>query len=295
MPPVSIVVDAGNMNDTAYLQEFVQTGSHEAFSHIVRQHLDLVYSAAFRQTRDKHKAEDITQAVFILLAKKAPSLTSETILPAWLIRATRYAALDLIKMESRRKKHEERFAQTMARSEVVIEVDWKWPVVSPELDAAIAELSEADRRALVLKYYGKKTYHEIGKELGVAEEAARKRVTRAVEKLRAILLRRGAVVAPAVLAMILSTKLISAAPVDLHATLCEKILSSNTATSGTVANQLAMRVGGQMSSHTLKLTGVYVAAASVLIVLLGIWIHTALNRPQTDSASTRGPVVEVNK
>lgn len=280
------------MNDTAYLQEYVQTGSHDAFAQIVRQHLDLVYSAAFRQTRDRHKAEDITQAVFILLAKKAHSLTSETILPAWLIRATRYASLDLIKMESRRKKHEERFAQTMARSEVDIEVDWKWPVVSPELDEAIAQLSEPDRRALLLKYYSKKTYHEIGQELGVAEEAARKRVTRAVEKLRGILLRRGAVVAPAVLAMILSTKLVSAAPAELHMQICSNVL----ATPATAAShQLAMRVSGQMTSHTIKLTSVYVAAASVLIVMLGIWIHTWLNRVPNDSASTHQPVVEVNK
>jgi len=279
------------MNDTAYLQEYVRTASHDAFSQIVRRHLDLVYSAALRQTRDRHKAEDITQAVFILLAKKAPSLTSEVILPAWLLRATRYAALDLIKMESRRKKHEERFAQTMARSEVDIEVDWKWPVVSPELDAAIAQLSEPDRRALLLKYYGKKTYHEIGQELGVAEEAARKRVTRAVEKLRAVLLRRGAVVAPAVLAMILSTKLVSAAPLEMHSQLCNNVLSNATSAS---SHQLAMRVSSQMTSHSIKLTGVYVTAASVAIVLLGIWIHSTLNRPPDDRAARQQPV-EVNR
>lgn len=264
------------MNDTAYLKEYVTTGSQEAFAHLVQTHIDLVYSSACRQTHDKHKAEDITQAVFILLAKKAASLTSETILPAWLLRATRYAALDLIKMESRRKKHEERFAQTMARSEVDFDVDWKWPVVEPQLDEAISKLSDTDRRAVVMKYYGKKTYFEIGKELGVAEEAARKRVTRAVEKLRGLLLRKGVVVAPAVLAMILGTKMVHAAPVTLHAATTNAVFTSLPTAP---AHQLALRIGQQMTTHTVKLTSVCVAAAAIVLVVLGVLIHQSITKP----------------
>ena len=164
------------MTDTLLLQEFVETGSQQAFTDLVNRHVDLVYSAALRQVHNATLAEDVTQAVFILLAKKASGLRRETVPAAWLLTATRYASLDALKMESRRKKHETKAAQ-MAPTFVEhdMEVEWKWKAVKPRLDEAMSRLSESDRRAVVLKYYERKTYREIGLALGIEEEAARNR------------------------------------------------------------------------------------------------------------------------
>src|SRR5688572_357034 len=100
------------MDESQALREFVQTGSHAAFGELVARHVDLVYSCALRQVHgDKHMAEDVAQAVFILLARKAKSLRYETVLAAWLVTATRYAALDALKAQARRRRHERRAAE----------------------------------------------------------------------------------------------------------------------------------------------------------------------------------------
>lgn len=271
------------MNDTVYLQEYVSTGSQQAFSELVRRHVNLVYSAAVRQVRDPHKAEDITQAVFILLAKKAGTLRHETVVAAWLLKAVRYAAMDILKMEARRKKHETRAAEQMPRYSVDLEVEWKWPVVEPELDAALAELGETDRRAILLKYYGKKTYHDIGMELNLTEEAARKRVTRAVEKLRAILLKRGAVVAPAVLAVMLTRNIAQAAPAALVSRICDTAPGMAI----TAADEIAISIARKMHTHSLRVGGAWAAAGIAAIIALGILIHHTLTYVQTHTPAAK--------
>jgi RNA polymerase sigma factor (sigma-70 family) len=249
---VHLTNETGSMaaveDDTIWLQEFVETGSQQAFTNIVKRHVDLVYAAAVRQLHDRTLADDVSQAVFILLAKKAATLRRDTCLAAWLLTCTRYACLDAAKMESRRKRHEAKAAQmaferqeselrhptiagaggggggvpgTFSYAEHDRELEYRWGIVKPKLDDAMSRLSDADRHAVMLKYYEKKTFREIGFVLGIKEEAARKRVSRATEKLRRMLASNGALVGEMMLPTILSVKLVQHAPEALVSRIVE--------------------------------------------------------------------------
>jgi len=171
------------MDDAQLLQQYVNTGSHEAFGQIVARHVGLVHATALRYVRDKHMAEDVTQAVFIVLARKAATLTREQVLAAWLLNTARFASRDAIKAQARRRKYETKAAQMIPTSfepQMKINETDAGQILAP----AIGQLGERDRRAVVLKYYERKTFREIGVLLGMKEEAARKRVARATEKMR---------------------------------------------------------------------------------------------------------------
>ncbi len=171
------------MDDATLLQQYVETGSQEAFGQLVGQHINFVYSAALRNVHDRHIAEEVTQAVFIVLARKASTLRHEAVLSSWLLSTCRYASLGHMKMAARRKRHERRAAE-MAKTVWEEQADSQWPQYEGDLDAAMASLREGDRKAVMLRFYEHKSFDEIAHILGTAEEAARKRVSRAVEKLR---------------------------------------------------------------------------------------------------------------
>jgi RNA polymerase sigma factor (sigma-70 family) len=202
--------------DAELLRAYVESGSEAAFAALVERHKGLVYASALRQTGEASLAEEITQTVFIVLARKAGTLKPGTLLSGWLFRATRFAACDALKIERRRVRREHEASlmnpnDTDPRSEEAI----AWQEIAPVLDESLAHLGEADRHALLLRFFEQRKLADVGQALGLSEDGARKRVERALEKLRGLLGQRGVVVPVAVLTTVLTANAAPAAPVTL--------------------------------------------------------------------------------
>lgn len=211
------------MGDWELLQEYAKHRSEAAFTELVHRHLNWVYSAARRQVGDPHLAEDVTQAVFVLLARKAGRLRLGTIVAGWLFRTTRFVAARAARNEYRRKRREE---AASAMNAITIPPNDTWNQLAPHLDQAVAALSATDRSAILLRFYEKKSLREVGERLGLSEEAAKKRVTRAVEKMRDFLTRRGVVLGGVALVGVLAEQTVQAAPATLTVAVLNGISTS---------------------------------------------------------------------
>lgn len=196
------------------LQEYATRHSEEAFATLVRRHIDLVYSAALRHTRNHHQAQEITQAVFVVLARKAPSLDSRTVLAGWLFQTARLTAANYVRGEIRRARREQEASMQANLDE---QPSGPWPEVAPLLNDAIAGLREKDRNAIVLRFLQGKDYKAVAAALGGTEEAAQMRVARALEKLRKLFAKRGVVLPAAALSGLMATHGTQAAPAPLAA------------------------------------------------------------------------------
>ncbi len=199
-------------DDAGLLRKYAESRDESAFSEFVRRNVDFVYSAAFRQTGgDRHLAEDVAQKVFVAAAQKAATLGSHPVVGAWLYQATRYAAIDAMRSRRRRQSRESAAGQ-MTEQISGPDAHREWDRVSPELDKIVASLRESDRDAVILRFFGGKSFADIGVQLHISEGAARMRVERALDKLRVRLSRRGIVSSCAALSAILAEKSVMAAP-----------------------------------------------------------------------------------
>src|SRR6266511_3939883 len=140
---------------------------------------------------DSHLAGDVTQGAFVALARSAPQLTERTVLSGWLHRTAQNIAAQTVRSDVRRRARESRWIGTAMNELLATESDAAWEHIAPHLDAALGELSEADRDALLLRYFERKSAQEMAQVLGVSDEAAQKRVSRAVERLREFFAKRG--------------------------------------------------------------------------------------------------------
>jgi RNA polymerase sigma factor (sigma-70 family) len=203
-------------DDLTLLREYARSNSEEAFTALVSRHVNLVYSVALRQVRDPHLAEEITQAVFIILARKADSLGDKTILPGWLCRTARYASANALTIQRRRQHREQEAYMQRILSEVGNESEAEaWLHIAPLLDGAMEQLGQKDHDALVLRFFENKTFAEVGVNLGASEDAAKMRVNRALEKLRKFFTKRGVSSTTAIIAGTISANSVQAAPVAL--------------------------------------------------------------------------------
>ncbi len=213
-------------DDAELLRRFVHEHDEAAFAELVRRHVDLVYSAALRQARgNAHRAEEATQKVFIDLARKAPSLLGRRVLGGWLFLSAGYAAANLARGEARRQAREQE-AHAMKELSETSTHDEAWSRVRPEIDAALRDLSERDREAVLLRFFENRSFPEIGAQLALSENTARMRVERALGKLHALLARRGITSSAAALAAALAGNAVGAAPAGLAAAATTSALAS---------------------------------------------------------------------
>ena len=202
------------MQDTrTLLAEYATTQSETAFREVVSRYLNLVYSTAIRLVNgDSHLAEDVAQRVFADLARMAGGLSKDVMLGGWLHRHTCYLAMKTMRAERRRQAREE---QAVQMNEMEDCSTANFAAIAPVLDEAINNLGAEERQAIVLRYFEERDFRSVGEALGSSEEAARKRVTRALEKLRGLLSRRGVALSAAGLGAVLEAHAVAAAPAGI--------------------------------------------------------------------------------
>ena len=257
------------MNDDMRLvREYAASQSERAFETLVGRHINLVYSAALRQVRDPHLAEEISQAVFVVLARKAHSLGSKTILSGWLYRTARFAAADALKTQRRRQRREQEACMQSTLDDHPM--DAAWQELSPLLDEAMAHLRDKDRDALVLRFFENKSLREVGDALGLQERAAQKRVARGLEKLHAFFARRGIASTTAIIANAVLAHSIQAAPVALTKSITAVAVTKGATVSGSTLTLIkgALKIMAWTKAKTIVVAGAAVLLATGTTVVV---------------------------
>ena len=267
-----------NLTDSQQLLcNYADHGDEAAFRQLVEQYIDLVYTAAIRRVGgDAALAQDVTQAVFTDLARKASSLRDVGMLGGWLHRHTGYLASSMVRSEQRRQVREHEAAQMNATPD---SSEALWQQMAPMLDETIECLEPSDRQAVLLRFFERRDFRAIGATLGISDDAAQKRVTRALEKLRTLLVERGVTLTVVVLSSLLLGKAVSAAPAGLATDVARFALSS-AAASGAGLTLLNLT---RSLFFKIAVGGVLVAG----LLWLALQHHsTAASNPATPPGST---------
>ena len=292
------------LRDDELLWCWVENGSQWAFAEIGRRYAGLVFSACLRELGDPTLAEDASQAVFLLLAQKAPKLRKEGALAGWLFQTARLVSQSVGRQERRRKVRESRAAQVITiERESKAASDALWNEIAPHLNTALARLKPAEREAVLLRCLQGRSLAETGVALGVTENAARMRVARALDKLRSHLAKAGIGVTVTLLISLLSEQATQAAPVTLLDAI-DGIAAGSAATGGAalaasnlIASKTASAISHNSRAHLLAKgvtaamalsTAKMITAGVIGVALLGLGGIAIHNKTRPRSAS--GPL-----
>jgi RNA polymerase sigma factor (sigma-70 family) len=253
-----------NTDDMDLVRQYACDNSEQAFATLVSRHINLVYSVALRQTGDASMSEEITQATFVILARKAKSLGNKTILSGWLCRTARYVAANALTIQRRRQRREQEAYMQSTLNEP--NADETWRQISPLLDDALAKLGRPDHDAIVLRFFENKNLAQVGTALGMSEDAAKKRVSRALQKLRHFFFKRGVESTTATIAETISANSIQAAPVAL----AKSITTVALAKGATASASTATLIKGALKIMAWTKAKIAIAAAAGVILATSV-------------------------
>jgi RNA polymerase sigma factor (sigma-70 family) len=256
-------------DDMALVREYARSHSEAAFAALVERHVNLVYSVALRQVRDPHMAEEIAQAVFVILARKARALGPKVILPGWLCRTARYVSANALTLQRRRQRREQEACMQSVLNEPP---RGDWSRIAPLLDDALARLGTKDHDAIVLRFFENRSLGEVGAAIGASEDTARMRVNRALIKLRQFFLKRGVDSTTAAIAETISANSILVAPAALAKTATAAALAKGATASTSTLTLIkgALKIMAWSKAKTAIVAGAVVllaaGTASVVVV-----------------------------
>lgn len=267
-----------HLTDDQLLQRFAESRDAEAFDRLVQRHMGLVHATCRRETGDEALAEDAAQATFLVLARKAKSLRDERSLASWLFATARLTARNLLREERRRKARE---AKASAGTERTMNPEAP-EAIEPLLNEALGRLKPGDRQAVILRYLEGRSLAEVATELNLAEDAARMRVQRAVDRLRLNLGRMGAATSVAALLTVLDTQASAAVPPRLLAVSVPSAASSGGFGTWTLLAKGTTLLLATTTTKALVASGV----ALVALVAAGGFVFVK-TRPVIDDATVR--------
>ncbi len=262
------------MDDWQLLRRFVEHDSQEAFAALTKRYLGLVYSVCRREVADAETAEDVTQAVFLILARKAPTLRRNVVLSGWLFQTARFAAKNARTRAQRRAAYEQKAAELIQQQ--VTGEDAAWAEIEPVLNQSLAALGEGERESVLLRFFQGMSFAETGTALGVSEEAARKRVTRALEKMRRFFGQEGIVVPGAALVALLSAHAAKAVPARLAGETVKTL-------AGSVPGYVSLISQGVLQS--MRLFKLKVVGGAAALVLAGATAYAVAHAVPTKPAA----------
>ncbi len=278
-----------NTDDRELLRDYVDRRSEGAFAELVGRHINLVYSTALRIVRDSDLAEDVSQSVFIQLARKAPTIRSGDALAGWLYRVTRCQAANAVR-DDRSRRERETEAMNMTRTDV--ESSDGWQSILPHLDEAMSALDDEDQDAVLQRFFLGRSWREVGAAIAISEDAAQKRVSRALDKLRKSLIRQGLTVSSGALGLAIAANAVHAAPSGLAAAVTTASLIGaggigGTAVAATTLNTLLMK------KTIVSIVAAVAVIAAVTPIAISKFRQARANAPVTEKSLRRGLVLHM--